>query len=223
MLGPTGSGDVQLVVSNAPAQRYAIWAWSFLEDAERAMEREKNPAQRLLHVERYLSMAAVSLRSACEAHWHGNWNDVPDQALMNFVTAARHLTAHAADTPSHANPTRIHLQGEPQGGYFESEVILTLETAAAKLPSRQKQDEAKRYLARHDGNLFKALHAAVRRVAGWLGVDLDDDFERLGNANIGTIRFRVPFRDRAHFESIRDAIQEGRDFELGDVRNIPED
>ncbi|MCA1810788.1 MAG: hypothetical protein LC623_02115, partial [Halobacteriales archaeon] len=136
-----------------------------------------------------------------------------------------HSSAHATQAPSRANTKRIGIQWSTKvdQGHLEAEVDLALEVDDVEKIPRQKRDQARRYLLAHQSNVFLALHSAVRQCAGWTGIELNDDFERLGKISMGSVTLRIPIQGKEQRDAIIDAARAGREFAIGDIRDeIPD-
>jgi hypothetical protein len=201
---------VEFNIDTPPDFKQVLWAWNCLEDADRVAQREKDATQQWLHIERYLCLAAVSLRSAMDARFN-DFHKVPDQEMMAFVTAARHTSAHASSGTAHSRARNLQLGWNQAAdeGYVEAEIVISLNTKEAKLSSPQLRDGALRYLNRRNGDFYRALHDATRQAAAWCNVQLNDDFERLGQATVGIVKIKIPVKDKATMNEMLRTVSTG--------------
>lgn len=176
----------------------------FLEDAEALRTRIPLPYGNFTsHIERYLSGAAIFLRRACEAHFgKGNLGQAPDQQAMHFISAARHIAAHAVVDSFFGEAKKIDARWNSAKGVGEVFLVISpsLDFDADHDGSRQTRDQAKRFLGRHGGDVFLALHSATESVAQWTGARLDDDFRALRHAQLGHARLRAEVTDPVEFK-----------------------
>lgn len=213
---------MQFVVEIPSPRKHAVWAWSYLEDAYEATLRDVEGTQLVLHLERLLSGALVSLRSACEALFKPQFDKAPDIELVEFVRTARNAVAHATAIPASSltNAERVkyqwnHAEGK---GVIRADVYLTVEVEPPTNKRTISTDRAARYLARHGSNLFRALHAATETVAQWAGAPVDPEFKTLGQLFPSTISIEIQVEDLAKFRAMVDATKTGTgDINLGEA------
>jgi len=206
----------KLEIVTPPGAKYVLWSWSALEDAARMKTLDRKPIQRLLHVERHLRSAAIWLRVALEERF-GSFAAVPDQDLMSFLTVVRNASAHPSAVPSNANPTQVDMEWEKGRGLVKARVQMTFDLEESAGSNAALLAGAKRYLARHDGDVFRALHAGVRASATWVNVPLDEEFEKLGKTPVGHETIRQPVRNRREYDEVVRALRSGREFNLGGI------
>ena len=199
-------------------QRHATYAWAFLEDIYRLRTVDIQGDSRLLHVTRLLGACATSLRSACESKFgEKKLHLAPNQGAMWLITAARHPSAHGIERDLRANTHKVnlHWENDKNTGWVETEGSVTLNLDEPReLKSLANRDQALRFFAKHDHRLYLALHAATRLVAEWVGLPLDSDFEAIGKADHGFVRFRVPLKSPEEFHRALRAHQGEGNFEI---------
>jgi hypothetical protein len=207
-----------------PPHKYIYFAWRYLEEAAEVVSNppKKSPAI-LLELERHLIGAAASLRASCEAKFgRGRLEDAPNQRLMHFITAARHLGAHVTPIATRAKSERALLQWDrsKQTGMFEVDMTFTLAVKNEDLDSTRSRDEATRFLMTYGGDLYLALHAALREVANWVSHPLDSDFENLVRVPAGKLRASLDVPDRATAERVVRAFRGEEPFHLDDWSHV---
>ena len=185
----------------APA-RYVQAAWIFLEEAEKVSKDPPELAPFFLRLEIFLGGCASMLRIACE-YVYGDLRKAPDPDVMAFITAARHRASHPRLQPIRSYLYGHRKQWDPRQKTGHVDMYLTL---SLNLDDKSERNEpwregAKKYLAAHDGDIFRALHAATRQVATWTDTTLDDDFAKLLDSTVGRPLLRATFRSRKAFDA----------------------
>lgn len=223
---PRSGSSMPIRFDMVPAHRYVLMAWMFLEDAAKLAKQPPNGyPQLLLHLERYLGCCAIMLRAGYEAHYgRGRFDLAPDQNAMLFITAARHITSHGNASPIQSQTAGVTLKWDntANAGHAVIKVTTSLDMVAAgeTLKSKQDRDAAARFLAQHQGDLYRALHHALELVAGWVGQSLDDDFRALVNVQVGRMHLRAAFTDVKEFRRVVEAFVNNQNVELGDQSSL---
>lgn len=201
-----------------PTHRYFVSAWMFLEDAAQRSNKETEPVKRVFQLVRLLGACAINLRMACEAQFGKKRLDrAPDQSLMFFITAARHINAHSIDGGlGQATVTAARATWSTQTGTGEivTEVVLELDLKKSDLTPDEKR-QATEYLKAHGNDLFLALHSAAETIAQWVGEEVDGDFQSLRTRSAGRFGMRQSTRDPAAFKKFVEGmtdlgLREGR-------------
>jgi hypothetical protein len=206
-------------------QWFTLYAWGFLEDVYRLRTVPVSGHSRLWHIARLLGACATNLRNACEAEFKGELSKVPDQELMWFVTATRHLNAHGG--PGGAmmkiNRNDWRVDAKTGSGELESNSSITIDLNLSEdFRSEQDRQWAIQFFTKYEAKLYPALHAATRKVAEWTGTRLDADFETIGFEDYGVVSSKIPVRSFSDRDKLVRAHQGHGEFvipvhELGEV------
>lgn len=197
------------------AQWHAVFAQAFLEDVYRLRTAEMSGDTRMWHVSRLLGACATNLRNACEAKF-GALRLAPDQDLMWFVTAARHLSAHGGNGGASVNVREFNINwsNQKRSGWAEAPSHVTIDFDQLGDLPKDAREKADRFFRVHGDRMYPALYDATRQVAEWTGVPLDEDFEAIGGADHGEVMLRMPLRSVSEKDRIVRATKGWGEFTL---------
>lgn len=212
-LGGVAPEQIFLVWHAPHAHRCLTMAWRFLEDAQEMTRRaEPSVSGVTMDSERYYGGCATHLRNACIAHF-GDPREVPDDELMGFVTAMRHASAHTKQDNIRSHIRNFDLTWDPATKTGEFLLAVGMQWRASP-DDKEFAPSLASFLAKHDGNPYLALHAAMRTIAGWIDKPLDADFEALVDAPAGDLLIHQPIHSEAAYRQLERMVQGRVDWEV---------